>query len=81
LRVLWKCPPTGRPSPAARLVRENRARGGDADRVREDEAVRLHLGDAFCDLDDAVGTDLAFERATERHAERDRAAEPVTTRA
>ena len=59
----------------------NGARGGDADRVREDEAVRLHLGDALGDLDDPVGIDLAFERASERHAERDRAAEAVATRA
>ena len=46
LRVLWKWPPTGGPSSATRLVSEpNGARGGDADRVREDEAVRLDLGD------------------------------------
>ena len=68
----------GRPEPGdAARQRANGARRRDADRVREDEAVRLDLGDLLGDLDHAVGIDLAFERAAERHAQRDRAAKAV----
>ena len=61
--------------------RAHRARRGDADRVREHDRVRRDLGDALGDLDDPARIHLAFERAPERDAERDRAANAVSTRA
>jgi hypothetical protein len=72
---LWKWPPTGTPSAAARETTER----GDADRVCEDERVGAGFGDAARDLEDAPGVDLALERTAEGDAQRDGGASGVLT--
>ena len=64
----------------ARREGANGARRSDADRVGQDERVRLDLGDPFGDLHDSGGIDLALERAAERDAERHDAADAVAAR-
>ena len=60
--------------------RAHRARRGDADRVRKHDRVRRDLGDALGDIGDPARIHLTLERAPERDAERDRAANAVSTR-
>ena len=59
---------------------ERTAAGGHSDRVREHDRVRRDLGDALGDLGDPARIHLTLERAPERDAERDRAANAVSTR-
>ncbi len=61
--------------------RPHLARPGDADRVRQQQRVRRGVGDALGDPEDVGGIHRAFERAAERHAQRDGRAQAVVARA
>ena len=72
----------GQPSSTTRSVSERTALGvADSDRVREHDRVRRDLRDALGDLGDPARIYLTLERAPERDAQRDRAADAVSTRA